>query len=95
MVDTQSIPYDYSSLMHYGSTDFSVNGFPTIVPLQSGAVIGQRETMSEIDIQEVRLAYGCNGTGPTFPVTSEPDFAFTLRFERQPKMNYLNCIPTR
>ena len=70
-VDTQNTLYDYGSLMHYDSTDFSTNGLPTIEPLQAGATIGQRETMSTIDIEEVRLFYGCNGTGPILTVPSE------------------------
>ena len=70
-VDTQNTPYDYGSVMHYGSNYFSKNGSPTIEPLQAGARIGQRETLSAIDIEEVRLFYGCNGTGSTLPITSE------------------------
>lgn len=61
-VDTQNTPYDYGSLMHYGPYDFSLYGWPTIEPLQSDAVIGQREAPSTIDIQEIRLAYGCSAT---------------------------------
>ena len=70
-VDTQKTPYDYGSLMHYGSTDFSGNGLPTIEPFQPGAVIGQRDTLSAIDIEEIRLAYGCNEIITTTRATSK------------------------
>ncbi|CAF5022461.1 unnamed protein product, partial [Rotaria sp. Silwood1] len=55
--------------MHYPRDAFSVNDQDTIVPLQPGVVIGQRQTLSAIDIQEVQLAYGCSATGPTLPPT--------------------------
>lgn len=71
MTDTQNAPYDYGSVMHYGSLYFSKNNLPTIEPLQSGAVIGQRENLSAIDIEEVRFAYNCYGTGTTTPVLSK------------------------
>ena len=69
-VDTQNTPYDYGSVMHYGPNGFSTNGQPTIVPKQSGVTIGQRDNMSAIDIQEVRLFYNCSSTGSTFPPIS-------------------------
>jgi len=49
--------YDYGSIMHYGRTAFSRNGQPTIVPLQSGAQIGQRNGLSAGDIAAVRAMY--------------------------------------
>ena len=58
-VDTQNFPYDYSSIMHYGRTAFSKNNQPTIEPLRSGVTIGQRTSLSSIDIQEVRKFYKC------------------------------------
>lgn len=50
--------YDYRSIMHYGSTAFSKNGQPTIVPKQSGASIGQRSGLSAGDIAAVKFMYG-------------------------------------
>ncbi|XP_061910488.1 high choriolytic enzyme 1-like [Entelurus aequoreus] len=50
--------YDYSSIMHYGRTAFSINGRDTIVP-NSGANIGQRQGMSRIDITRLNILYGC------------------------------------
>ncbi|CAF1376643.1 unnamed protein product, partial [Adineta steineri] len=60
-VDTLGTPYDYESLMHYGSHDFSSNGKPTIVPKNSTAKIGQGHSLSRIDILEVQLYYQCIG----------------------------------
>ena len=50
--------YDYGSIMHYGSTAFSKNGQPTIVPKQSGVSIGQRNGLSAGDIAAVKFMYG-------------------------------------
>ena len=48
--------YDFGSIMHYGSTAFSRNGQPTIVPL-GGQAIGQRNGLSAGDIAAVRAMY--------------------------------------
>lgn len=45
--------------MHYPRDAFSVNGQPTITPIQPGATIGQREKLSPIDIAEIRAYYKC------------------------------------
>lgn len=49
--------YDYDSIMHYGPTAFTRNGLPTIVPLQQGVTIGQRNDLSAGDIAAVRAMY--------------------------------------
>ncbi|XP_063232309.1 zinc metalloproteinase nas-13-like isoform X2 [Bacillus rossius redtenbacheri] len=51
--------YDYSSVMHYSRTAFSVNGQATIVPLQNNVTIGQRVEMSEADVVKLEKMYGC------------------------------------
>ena len=45
--------------MHYSAGAFSRNGNPTIVPKKEGVSIGQRKGLSPVDIEEVRLYYGC------------------------------------
>jgi hypothetical protein len=67
LVNTQNTLYDYASVMHYPADAFSANGLPTIETLEAGVSIGQRENLSSIDIQEVRLFYNCSATGVTFP----------------------------
>lgn len=59
--------YDYASIMHYSTTSGSKNGQPTMVPLRpvpAGVVIGQRSTLSDIDIAEIQRMYNCNGQTP-------------------------------
>ncbi|XP_059620601.1 zinc metalloproteinase nas-7-like [Phlebotomus argentipes] len=53
------LDYDYDSVMHYGPTAFSINGEPTIIATQPGAVFGQRNSMSEMDIQRLNRMYDC------------------------------------
>ncbi|CAF4175183.1 unnamed protein product [Adineta steineri] len=58
-VDTLNTPYDYGSIMHYGRNYFSINGSDTLVPLDPTAIIGQRDTLTPIDIEEIQIFYGC------------------------------------
>lgn len=63
-------PYDYGSVMHYPPTAFSINGQPTIVarqPLPPGVVMGQRNGLSQGDINGVHMMYP--GGGPTIKET--------------------------
>ena len=48
--------YNYGSIMHYGAKDFSKNGNPTIVA-KNGQPIGQRDGLSEGDIESIRSLY--------------------------------------
>ncbi|KAL6462068.1 hypothetical protein MHYP_G00302130 [Metynnis hypsauchen] len=53
-------PYDYSSVMHYGKTAFSINGQDTITPIPNPSVqIGQRVDLSAIDIKRINILYKC------------------------------------
>jgi hypothetical protein len=56
----QNTFYDYSSIMHYKTTAFSMNGQPTMVPRQAGVTIGGAKRLSPIDIAEVRHFYDCD-----------------------------------
>lgn len=52
--------YDYGSIMHYPPTAFSINGQPTIValqPLPPGVAMGQRNGLSQGDINGVHMMY--------------------------------------
>lgn len=49
--------YDYGSIMHYSSKAFSKNGKSTIVPLKSGQRIGQRNGLSQGDINTINELY--------------------------------------
>ncbi|XP_033483204.1 uncharacterized protein LOC117257266 [Epinephelus lanceolatus] len=54
------VPYDYTSVMHYGPKEFSMNDKDTITPLMSPVEIGQRIGMSDSDILKVNKLYQCN-----------------------------------
>ncbi|XP_064337779.1 astacin-like metalloendopeptidase [Camelus dromedarius] len=58
------VPYDYSSVMHYGRLAFSRRGLPTITPLWApSAHIGQRWNLSTSDITRVVRFYDCSSSG--------------------------------
>ena len=54
--------YDFCSIMHYGLTDFSKNGQKTIVPKHNNfnCDIGHASTFSPMDIQKLKIYYGCS-----------------------------------
>ncbi len=49
--------YDYQSIMHYTPYAFSKNGEKTIIPLQDGVEIGQRNHLSFKDIAAINAMY--------------------------------------
>ncbi|XP_004704528.2 astacin-like metalloendopeptidase [Echinops telfairi] len=62
------VPYDYSSVMHYGRLAFSRRGIPTIIPLWDPSIpIGQRWNLSALDIKRVLRFYDCRPSGYSSP----------------------------
>ncbi|XP_062247927.1 high choriolytic enzyme 1-like [Platichthys flesus] len=61
--DTNNLntPYDYTSIMHYGRTAFSIQrGRDSITPIPNSNVrIGQRQGMSYWDVMRINRLYGC------------------------------------
>ena len=60
--DTFGLPYDYSSVMHYGENSWSKNGERTIVTKDQRyqSRIGQRKGVSRGDVKLIRKMYRCN-----------------------------------
>ena len=76
-VTTQGIPYDLRSIMHYSSRAFSINGQPTIVPVDPSVNerdLGQRNGLTDLDLQHVRTLYNCEGGYYTVIITNCPSF---------------------
>lgn len=63
--DTLSTSYDYESVMHYARDAFSGNESFTIIPKNRAVSIGQRITLSPIDILQVQRFYECQTTATT------------------------------
>jgi len=61
--------YDYYSVMHYFSTAFSTNGYPTMVPKDSSinlSVMGFSQVLSNKDLSAASYLYG-GGVNPSLP----------------------------
>lgn len=54
--------YDYNSIMHYGSSDFSKNGGYTILKLDGSRIYKQRSYLTEGDKEGLNYLYGPKGT---------------------------------
>lgn len=59
-IDSLGTPYDFGSMMHYGSTVFG-NGYQTIKTIDPDKqrLIGQRVGFSKIDIEQIKRMYCC------------------------------------
>lgn len=61
-MNSRGVGYDYGSVMHYGEFFFTKQrGSRTLLPKTIGASIGQRIGLSDMDIQQARLLYQCDG----------------------------------
>lgn len=61
MITSFDVEYDYGSVLHYSERAFSIDGSPTIIPLNDlkGEMMGQRERLSKKDITKV-YKMNCN-----------------------------------
>jgi len=66
-INSYGLDYDYYSIMHYGKTAFSRNGYITIQPKQSGYenIIGNARKLSADDAKVVNKMYKCGSTRTT------------------------------
>jgi hypothetical protein len=67
-VGMNDLPYDYESVMHYGTNKLAINqSMPTIKPNLKGAakVIGQRVNLSILDVARIKKAYKCENVEGT------------------------------
>jgi len=61
--------YDYGSVMHYSAYAFSKNGQRTIIT-KDGSAIGQRNGLSQTDINKINKMYSCSSVPTTAPTTT-------------------------
>ncbi len=62
-IDSLGVPYDLASIMHFSPTDFAKPGkvaFRVRDNVTFNGVVGQRDSLSEGDIRQVNLFYGCD-----------------------------------
>ncbi|XP_075210129.1 hatching enzyme 1.2-like [Lycorma delicatula] len=64
---TYNVPYNLYSIMHYPNIAFSKNGQPTIISKKDpkNTDMGQREGVTEGDLEKVRRMYHCKNTNPS------------------------------
>jgi hypothetical protein len=58
--DTQGLPYDYDSITHYNKFDCAIDkSIPTITTYGEEREIGQRKSISPLDIVRIKKMYRC------------------------------------
>jgi len=69
--DTMDLAYDFGSVMHYGSKDFSKNGLPTIQDKSDPSKqLGQDVGLSVLDIEKLNKYYDCSSC--KYTMSNEP-----------------------
>jgi astacin len=63
---TDTVFYDYGSIMHYNALGFTRNNKPTLVSIPQGIPFGQRAALSAGDLEAVKRLYGRAVDGTTF-----------------------------
>ena len=63
----------------------SSNGKPTVVPVQEGVSIGQREKPSDLDIEQVNLMYSCSSVSPINSSVNTSDTEEVPKYKEVPQ----------
>mmetsp|Transcript_280 Transcript_280/g.674 ORF Transcript_280/g.674 Transcript_280/m.674 type:complete len:391 (-) Transcript_280:186-1358(-) len=65
IVNLLDTPYDYGSIMHYSNQTFAISDLPTMValPPNEGVEFGQRDGLSELDIERLNKMHNCVAPG--------------------------------
>lgn len=66
-INSLNVPYDYYSVMHYGSKAFSKNHKPTIRSLKQDITEFGNTHISSLDAKQANLLYNCPGKNYSTP----------------------------
>lgn len=58
LIVEEDYQYDFQSIMHYYSSGFSIDGGPTIIPIDRAIEIERNEEITDIDVLKVVSIYG-------------------------------------
>jgi hypothetical protein len=65
-ITTYNMPFDFNSVMMYWDTEFSKDGtlktIEPLVPLPKNVKIGQRNKLSDLDVERIRRHFNCDTT---------------------------------
>ncbi|XP_059214206.1 astacin-like metalloendopeptidase [Centropristis striata] len=87
--ETFELPYDVASIMHYGQEFFSMNGLPTIISNTEAESMGQRENLTQTDVQRVRLLYSCDAPRKELETETETESGGVEKKEEDANMHML------